>query len=141
MGLLRDNWKQMGTFRSESLEIKTIETILKRAGAERASDVLTDHHGIYFLDLPGWLPSTNGNWAVLPYAVWNYEQRHPRFDVSGWEAFRADCQRHGVKWLVLSPDAAAWTPFFKAILADASPTHAWVEHIERVNKFEIYRLK
>lgn len=138
---LRTNWMEIQTMRTYSRTMGSIEEVAIQYGAVRSSDVFCDNHEIYFNRLPGWRPSTNGTWAVLPYAVWRYEQRHPRFDVSDWENFREDCRRYGVKVLVLSPDALQWRPFFRAILENASYTKAWVTHVDTINKFQIYVLK
>ncbi|MEB3196693.1 MAG: hypothetical protein VKP62_05760 [Candidatus Sericytochromatia bacterium] len=137
---VRQDWMALRQLRHTSDVYAQLEALARQHGVTRAEQIFSDNHEIYFLGLPGWRPSTNGTWGVLPNAVWQYERRHPRFDVQSWPRFLADCRRRDVRLLMLTPDAHSWQPYFSALLRHVSPFVEQARPIGAVGEFEVFRL-
>lgn len=77
----------------------SVESLLKREGVTRASEVFTSDYNLYFRTLPDYMPYFNG--GAPRWGTYLYNETFPEFPVDSGEDFVATCRLRGVRFVIL----------------------------------------
>ena len=99
-----------------------LQEMMRARGLERSAEVFTTDFSFYLPGLAPAMPYTHGGWPQV--AVYGFSRAFPPLCTRSFECFAADAARHGVRYLVLGPDAATLMPELGEIYRDphARPT-------------------
>lgn len=138
LGWLVRDARQIGTALAHRQARDALEeALVKQEGVTQARQVFTDSFDLYLPSLRPPVPYTHGGW--VRYDLRGFSRRYPELDLTSLDAFLADCARHGVTHLALSPQAAGLMPALGGFLA-APTSDPRLRHVGTVAGFQIFRV-
>ena len=127
-------------WRRASVTYGKVEMLLKEAGMTMAKEVFTDSFDIYFKRTSTYRARANGGWGR--YSLFGYSKQYPEIPTGSAGAFLSACNIHGVKFLVLTPQAGHLAPFLGELYANGPSEDAKeIVPLAQVAYFRVFALK
>jgi hypothetical protein len=112
-GWINVDWAFIAKNKNSHRAFSAIERVLLARGMKSPNEVFSNKYQLYLPNRPPYLPRQIAPWSSDWF--WGFAEQYPPLPNDSWESFRSACVRQGIKFLALSPSAAAQGDFFSAI--------------------------
>jgi 4-amino-4-deoxy-L-arabinose transferase-like glycosyltransferase len=116
---------------------RRVEARLVAGGVTQSTQVFASDLSLYFRNLPGHTPWTNGSWLRVDGG--RYSEEFPELCVSSIGCFERDAAKYGITHLVLTPEAPQLSPAMGALFEETAACTC--EALGSEGVFRLYRLK
>jgi hypothetical protein len=135
--LLREDYGLVKRRRDTADLYRRVEARLAASGVTQSKQVFATDLSLYFPGLPGHTPWTNGTWLRVDGG--RYGEEFPELCVSSIDCFERDAAKHGITFLVLTPEAPQLSPAMGALFSETAACACEAAGSEGM--FRLYRLK